>query len=145
MKRILLLGAQGQVGWELRRSLAPLGDVIALDRHSTDFCGDISDLDGLAQTVRRVSPHVIVNAAAHTAVDKAESEPALANTLNALAPGVLAQEASKLGALLVHYSTDYVFDGSGTTPWQESDATEPLSVYGRTKLDGEERIRAACP
>ena len=145
MKRILLLGAQGQVGWELRRSLAPLGDVIALDRHSTDFCGDISDLNGLAQTVRRVSPHVIVNAAAHTAVDKAESEPALANTLNALAPGVLAQEASKLGALLVHYSTDYVFDGSGTTPWQESDATGPLSVYGRTKLDGEERIQAVCP
>ena len=145
MKRILLLGAQGQVGWELRRSLAPLGDVIALDRHSTDFCGDISDLNGLAQTVRRVSPHVIVNAAAHTAVDKAESEPALANTLNALAPGVLAQEASKLGALLVHYSTDYVFDGSGTTPWQESDATGPLSVYGRTKLDGEARIQAACP
>ena len=145
MKRILLLGAKGQVGWELRRSLAPLGDVVALDRHSTDFCGDISDLSGLAQTVRRVAPHVIVNAAAHTAVDKAESEPALANTLNALAPGVLAQEASRLGALLVHYSTDYVFDGSGTTPWQESDATGPLSVYGRTKLDGEERIQATCP
>ncbi len=144
MKRILLLGAQGQVGWELRRSLAPLGEVIALDRHSTDFCGDISDLSGLARTVRRVSPQIIVNAAAHTAVDKAESEPELANTLNALAPGVLAQEASKLGALLVHYSTDYVFDGSGSKPWLEVDLPSPLSVYGSSKLDGEERIQAAC-
>ena len=144
-KRILLLGAQGQLGWELRRSLQPLGEVVALHRHSTDYCGDLGNLDALAQTVRRLAPGVIVNAAAHTAVDKAESEPDLAHTLNALAPGVLAQEAARLGALLVHYSTDYVFDGSGTTPWQESDATGPLSVYGRTKLDGELRIQGACP
>ena len=143
MKRILLLGAQGQVGWELRRSLAPLGDVIALDRHSTDFCGDISNLAGLAETVRRVAPHVIVNAAAYTAVDTAEAEPNLANILNALAPGVLAQEASKLGALLVHYSTDYVFDGSGQRPWRENDTPAPLNVYGHSKLEGEARIQAA--
>ena len=143
MKRILLLGAQGQVGWELRRSLAPLGDVIALDRHNTDFCGDISNLAGLAETVRRVAPHVIVNAAAYTAVDTAEAEPNLANILNALAPGVLAQEASKLGALLVHYSTDYVFDGSGQRPWRETDKPAPLNVYGHSKLEGEARIQAA--
>ena len=143
MKRILLLGAQGQVGWELRRSLAPLGDVIALDRHSTDFCGDISNLAGLAETVQRVAPHVIVNAAAYTAVDTAEAEPNLANILNALAPGVLAQEASKLGALLVHYSTDYVFDGSGQRPWRENDTPAPLNVYGHSKLEGEARIQAA--
>ena len=144
-KRILLLGAQGQLGWELRRSLQPLGEVVALHRHSTDFCGDLSNLEALAQTVRQIAPSAIVNAAAYTAVDKAESEPDLAHILNALAPGVLAQEAARLGALLVHYSTDYVFDGSGTTPWQESDAAGPLSVYGRSKLDGELRIQAACP
>lgn len=144
-KRILLLGAQGQLGWELRRSLQPLGEVVALHRHSTDFCGDLSNLNALAQTVRQIAPGVIVNAAAHTAVDMAESEPDLAHTLNALAPGVLAQEAARLGALLVHYSTDYVFDGSGTTHWRESDATGPLSVYGRSKLEGELRIQAACP
>lgn len=144
-KRILLLGAQGQLGWELRRSLQPLGEVVALHRHSLDYSGDLSNLQALAQTVRRLAPDIIVNAAAHTAVDKAESEPGLADMLNALAPGVLAQEAASLGALLVHYSTDYVFDGSGTTPWQESDATGPLGVYGRTKLDGEQRIQAACP
>ena len=143
--KILLLGKNGQVGWELQRSLAPLGEVIALDRHSTDFCGDISHLDLLAQTVRAIQPNVIVNAAAHTAVDKAESEPDLARTLNALAPEVLAVEAAKLGAWLVHYSTDYVFDGSGDTPWVESDATGPLSVYGRTKLEGETLITKSNP
>jgi dTDP-4-dehydrorhamnose reductase len=100
--RILLLGKNGQVGWELQRSLAPLGDVTALDRHSSDFCGDLSNLPGLAKTVQRLRPDVIVNAAAHTAVDKAESEPELARLINATAPGVLAQEAHKLGAWLVH-------------------------------------------
>ena len=134
--KILLLGKNGQVGWELQRSLAPLGEVVALDRHSTDFCGDLGNLSGLAATVQAMRPDVIVNAAAHTAVDKAESEPELARTINALAPGVLAQEADKIGAWLVHYSTDYVFDGSGTRPWLESDAPAPLSVYGRTKLEG---------
>ncbi len=141
--RILLLGKNGQVGWELQRSLAPLGQLTALDRHSSDYCGDLGNLDGLADTVRRLQPHIIVNAAAHTAVDRAESEPALAHTLNALAPGVLATEAAQLGAWLVHYSTDYVFDGSGNQAWQESDATAPLSVYGRSKLEGEQRIQAA--
>jgi dTDP-4-dehydrorhamnose reductase len=102
-------------------------------------------LDGLARTVQTVRPDVIVNAAAHTAVDRAESEPELAHTLNALAPGVLAQEAAKIGAWLVHYSTDYVFDGSGSRPWSETDAPAPLSVYGRTKLEGERLIQAACP
>ncbi|PIW06509.1 MAG: dTDP-4-dehydrorhamnose reductase, partial [Comamonadaceae bacterium CG17_big_fil_post_rev_8_21_14_2_50_60_13] len=143
--KILLLGKNGQVGWELQRSLSPLGEVVALHRHSTNFCGDISNLSGMAQTVRAIQPNVIVNAAAHTAVDKAESEPELARTLNALAPEVLATEAAKLGAWLVHYSTDYVFDGGGDTPWLETDATGPLSVYGRTKLEGETLITQSNP
>ncbi len=143
--KILLLGKNGQVGWELQRSLAPLGELIALDRHSTDFCGDISQLDDLAATVRAIQPDVIVNAAAHTAVDKAESEPELARTLNALAPEVMAVEAAKLGAWLVHYSTDYVFDGSGMLPWSESDTTGPLNVYGSSKLQGEALIAANNP
>lgn len=143
--KILLFGKNGQVGWELQRSLAPLGELTALDRQSTDLCGDLSNLQGLAATVQQLRPDVIVNAAAHTAVDKAESEPALARTLNALAPGVLAQEAARLGALLVHYSTDYVFDGSGTRPWTEADVPAPLSVYGQSKLEGEQLIQAAGP
>jgi dTDP-4-dehydrorhamnose reductase len=142
--KILLLGKNGQVGWELQRSLAPLGEVIALDRHSQDFCGDLSQFQNLAATVQAVRPDLIVNAAAHTAVDKAESEPELARTLNALAPGVLAQEAHKLGAWLVHYSTDYVFDGCGSQPWLETDTPAPLSVYGQTKLEGEQLIAAHC-
>ena len=142
--KILLLGKNGQVGWELQRSLSVLGEVVALDRQGAEgLCGDLSDLTGLAQTVRSVQPQVIVNAAAHTAVDKAESEPELANTVNAQAPGVLAREAAALNAWLVHYSTDYVFDGSGTSPWKESDAVAPLSVYGRTKLEGEQAIAAS--
>ena len=136
--RILLFGKGGQVGWELQRSLAPLGEVLALDHDSADgLCGNFTELDGLVATVRRVRPDVIVNAAAYTAVDKAESEPALARTINALAPGVLADEAEKIGAWLVHYSTDYVFDGSGSAPWQESDLANPLNVYGQTKREGE--------
>lgn len=143
--KILLLGKNGQVGWELQRSLAPLGELTALDRHSTEHCGDLSNLSGLTETVRAIRPDVIVNAAAHTAVDKAESEAELARTLNTLAPGVLAQEAAKIGAWLVHYSTDYVFDGRGETPWLESDATGPLSVYGSTKLEGETLIAQQNP
>lgn len=136
--KILLFGKSGQVGWELQRSLAPLGQVIALDCDSDDgLCGDFTNRAGLAGTVRRVAPDVIVNAAAYTAVDKAESEPELARRINALAPGVLADEAQELDAWLVHYSTDYVFDGSEEKPWLETDATGPLSVYGKTKLDGE--------
>ena len=142
--KILLLGKNGQLGWELQRSLTPLGDVVALDRHSAEFCGDLGNLEGLARTVQTLRPGLIVNAAAHTAVDKAESEPELARTLNALAPGVLAQEAERIGALLVHYSTDYVFDGSGNRPWLETDAPAPLSVYGRTKLEGEQLIARHC-
>ena len=141
--KILLFGKGGQVGWELQRSLAVLGEVIALDFGSVGLCGNFADLAGLAATIRQVAPDVIVNAAAHTAVDKAESEPDLARTLNALAPGVLADEAQRLGAWLVHYSTDYVFDGSGNTPWRETDATGPLSVYGQTKLEGEQAV-ARC-
>ena len=141
---ILLFGKGGQVGWELQRSLAPLGKVIALDCGCEgDFCGDFGNLQGLAETVRRVAPDVIVNAAAYTAVDKAESEPEQARMINALAPGVLADEAQSLGAWLVHYSTDYVFDGSGNQPWRESDRTGPLNVYGQTKLEGEQAV-ARC-
>ena len=140
---ILLFGKNGQVGWELQRSLAPLGELVALDRHSQDLCGDLTNLQGLAETVQALRPDVIVNAGAYTAVDKAESEPELARTINALAPSVLAREASKIGAWLVHYSTDYVFDGSGSQPWLETDAPAPLSVYGRTKLEGEQLIQAA--
>ncbi len=135
--KILLFGKGGQVGWELQRSLAPLAEIVALDHDSEGLCGSFVDLAGLAKTVRRVAPQVIVNAAAYTAVDKAEAEPELARTINALAPGVLADEAQKLGAWLVHYSTDYVFDGSGEQPWREADATGPLSVYGKTKREGE--------
>ncbi len=142
--KILLLGKNGQVGWELQRSLAPLGELIAPGRDSTEHCGDLVNLAGLAQTVQTLRPDVIVNAAAHTAVDKAESEPELARTLNALAPEVLAQAAQSVGAWLLHYSTDYVFDGDGSTPWREGDATAPLSVYGRTKLEGEQLIRSNC-
>lgn len=141
--KILLLGKNGQVGWELQRSLAPLGELIALDAKSADYCGDFTNLEGLAQTIRAIAPDVIVNAAAHTAVDKAESEPDLARTINALAPAVLADEAKRLGAWLVHYSTDYVFDGSGETPRLETDVTAPLSVYGNSKLEGENAIIAS--
>ena len=139
--KILLLGKNGQVGWELQRSLAVLGQVTALDHDSTGHCGDFARPDAVAATVRALQPDVIVNAAAHTAVDKAESEPELARLLNATAPGMLAEEAARLGAWLIHYSTDYVFDGSGTQPWAETDATAPLSVYGRTKLEGEQLIQ----
>jgi dTDP-4-dehydrorhamnose reductase len=139
--KILLFGKNGQVGWELQRSLAPLGELIALDHDSKEPSGDFTNLEGLAKAVRTVKPDVIVNAAAHTAVDKAESEAELARTINALAPGVLAQEAKRANAWLIHYSTDYVFDGSGEKPWVESDATAPLSVYGATKLEGEQLIQ----
>lgn len=141
MKSILLFGRGGQVGWELQRSLAVLGKVTALDFDSTDHCGDFANPAGVADTVRALRPDIIVNAAAHTAVDKAESEPELARSLNALAPGALAHEAARIGALLVHYSTDYVFDGSGQRPWTEADAPGPLSVYGRTKLEGEQLVQ----
>ena len=138
--KILLLGKNGQVGWELQRSLQPLGEVVALDRNSTPLCGDLLQPAALAKTVRAVAPDVIVNAAAYTAVDKAESDAQAARTINAEAVGVLAREAQALGAWLVHYSTDYVFNGQGSVPWREDDATGPLSVYGQTKLEGEARV-----
>lgn len=138
---ILLFGKNGQVGWELQRSLSVLGQVTALGSDSQGHCGDFANPEGIAQTVRALRPDVIVNAAAHTAVDKAESEPERARLLNATTPGVLADEAARLNAWLVHYSTDYVFDGSGTRPWVETDAPAPLSVYGRTKWEGEQRIQ----
>ncbi|SFO98011.1 dTDP-4-dehydrorhamnose reductase [Variovorax sp. OK605] len=142
--KLLLLGKGGQVGWELQRSLAPLGELVALDFDSTDFRADFSRPEQLADTVLKVRPDVIVNAAAHTAVDKAESEPEFARKLNATSPGVVAEAAQQIGALMVHYSTDYVFDGSGSKPWKEDDATGPLSVYGQTKLEGEQLVAQNC-
>ena len=141
--KILLFGKNGQVGWELQRALAPLGEVIALDADSTGLSADFSKPESLVATVREVAPHWIVNAAAHTAVDKAESESDLARAINATAPGVLAREAAAMGAWLMHYSTDYVFDGSGSTARAEDAPTGPLGVYGATKLEGEELIRAS--
>ncbi len=141
---ILLFGKSGQVGWELQRALAPLGQVTALDFNSTDYCGDFTNPEGIAETVRQLKPDVIVNAAAHTAVDKAESEPELAYLLNAQSVEAIAREAQLLGAWVVHYSTDYVFPGDGETPWKETDATGPLNVYGETKLAGEQALQQHC-
>jgi dTDP-4-dehydrorhamnose reductase len=144
--KILLLGKNGQVGQALQRTLAPLGELVALDRNPNiaGLCGDLGQPECLAATIRQLRPDVIVNAAAYTAVDKAESEAEQARLINAHAPEVLAREAEALGAWLIHYSTDYVFNGSGTEPWQETDATAPLNVYGQTKLEGELRVQAAC-
>jgi dTDP-4-dehydrorhamnose reductase len=140
--KILLFGMGGQVGWELRRSLAPLGELIALGTSGANgLAGDFRQPEAVAATVRAVRPDVIVNAAAYTAVDKAETDPATAWLVNALAPAAIAREASACGALLVHYSTDYVFDGSGSKPWLEADTVGPLNVYGVSKLQGEQLIR----
>ena len=136
--RILLTGSTGQVGWELARALTPLGEVIAVDRNQAD----LTDLNALRAIVDEIQPNVIVNPAAYTAVDKAESESELAFRVNAEAPRVLAEEASKIGALLVHYSTDYVFDGSKVSPYTETDDTNPINVYGQSKLAGEQAIQA---
>ncbi|MDR4125515.1 dTDP-4-dehydrorhamnose reductase [Yanghanlia caeni] len=140
--RILLFGKNGQLGWELQRSLAPLGEVIALGTHDQP-CADFTRPSDVAATVRALAPDVIVNAAAYTAVDKAESEPQVASEVNAVTPGVLAEAVAGLGAWLVHYSTDYVFDGTGVTPWREDSPTNPVNEYGRSKLAGEENIRAS--
>ena len=141
--KILLFGANGQVGWELQRSLSPLGELIALSRHSTELCGDLANLAGITNTIANVRPDVIVNAAAYTAVDKAQTDRDAAQLINATAPAAMAQAASAVGAWLVHYSTDYVFDGSGVDPWKETDLPAPLSVYGKTKLEGEQLIQAS--
>ena len=139
--KILLLGKNGQVGWELQRSLVPLGELIALDRAGKDgLCGDLTDLEGLRRTISIVKPNIIINAAAYTAVDNAENDKVSTNIVNAQAPRVLAEEALKVGAWLVHYSTDYVFDGSGNNAWEERDEPNPLSEYGRSKLEGERAI-----
>ena len=137
--KILLLGKDGQVGWELQRALAPLGELRACGRGEID----VSDPASLRALVRSVAPDLIVNAAAYTAVDRAESDQLAAEACNAVAPGVLAEEAAARGAWLVHYSTDYVFDGAKEGAWVETDAVNPLSVYGRTKYEGEARIRAS--
>lgn len=139
MKKILLTGMSGQVGWELQRTLAPLGQVVALDSRELD----LSKPDAIREIVRTVKPSIIVNSAAYTAVDRAESEPELAQAVNGVAPGVFAEEAKKLNALFVHYSTDYVFDGMKAGAYVESDAPNPLGIYGKSKLAGEEAIRAA--
>ena len=133
--RVLLTGRHGQVGWDLERLL---DDVVATDRGTLDLAGN-----GIAEVVSRVKPEVIINAAAYTAVDKAESEKDLAMRVNGVAPGILAEQAKRLGALLVHYSTDYVFDGEKKTPYVEDDRTNPLGVYGASKLEGERRIQAS--
>ena len=141
--KILVLGKDGQVGWELQRSLAPLGQVLALNSRSQAHCGDLANLSGLAETVRAYAPDVIVNAAAYTAVDKAESDREQAFKINAEAVGVLARAAADCGALLVHFSTDYVFPGQGTQAWREVDSVGPLNTYGESKLAGEQAIQAA--
>ena len=139
MKKILQIGTKGQLGWELLRTCAPLGEVVALDYPDVD----LSDSIGLRALVRSVKPDIIINAAAYTNVDKAESEPELARAINATGPGVLAEEAQKIHAVLVHYSTDYVFDGTKGSPYVETDQPNPLNVYGQTKLEGEQAIAAS--
>lgn len=136
--RILLTGSNGQVGRELQRRLSPLGTVTALDRTRLD----LADPDAIRNTIRQHQPGLIINAAAYTAVDRAESEPDLAMAVNGVAPGILAEEAKRIHAVLVHYSTDYVFDGSKTTAYVETDTPGPLNVYGKTKLAGEQAIEA---
>lgn len=139
MKKILLTGKNGQVGWELQRTLSTLGEVIAVDRNTLN----LANPDAVRRVMGEVKPAVIVNAAAYTAVDKAESEPEIAMSINGIAPGIMAEEAKKLGALVIHYSTDYVFDGAKEGPYVESDVPNPVNVYGKTKLAGEQAVQAA--
>ncbi len=137
--RVLITGANGQVGWHLQRTLAPLGKVTAIDVEQVD----LTDRDAVARVIQEVAPDIIANAAAYTAVDKAESEPDLARAINVAAPARMAEECARTGALLIHYSTDYVYDGSKSGPYEERDATGPLSVYGQTKLEGDQAIMAS--
>jgi dTDP-4-dehydrorhamnose reductase len=142
-KRILLIGPSGQVGWELRRCVQPLGKVISVGRkYSETTPMDLADPDSIRRVIREVKPALIINAAAYTAVDKAEQEPELAHKINGIAPGILAEECLRLKTLLIHYSTDYVFSGHHTLPYLESDAVNPLGVYGASKLAGEKAIQA---
>lgn len=138
MRKILIIGQDGQVGWELQRTLTTLGAVYATGRQQMD----LSNPDSIRDKIREIKPDIIVNAAAYTAVDKAEAEPELAMAINGIAPGVMAEEAKNLGALLVHYSTDYVFDGDKSGPYAEQDLPNPINVYGKTKLAGEHAIQA---
>jgi dTDP-4-dehydrorhamnose reductase len=137
--KILLLGKNGQVGWELRRTLAPLAKVASVDYPDVNF----TDTPALRQLVAGMRPDAVVNAAAYTAVDKAEKETELCRQINAVAPGVLAEEAKKIGAMMVHYSTDYIFDGTKTSPYAETDTPNPLGAYGRSKLEGDRAVRAS--
>ncbi len=137
MSRILVTGKNGQVGFEMLHSLAGRGEIIAVGRDEMDF----SDPDAIRRRVRELAPELIVNAAAYTAVDKAETEPQLAHMINGVAPGILAEEAKRLGAALIHYSTDYVFDGKKTSPYTEDDEPRPINIYGETKLAGERAIQ----
>lgn len=137
--RILLTGCNGQAGFELSRTLAPLGEVIALDRAGCDLASE----DSLRETFRRTRPDAVVNAAAYTAVDRAQTDTATAHAVNGTAPGILGEEAARTGALVIHYSSDYVFDGSGSTPFRETDEPRPLSVYGHSKLAGERALAAS--
>ena len=142
--KILLLGKNGQVGWELQRSLAPLGEVISLDRNGLNqWCGDLSKPDQIYQTIVDIAPNVVVNASAYTAVDLAETEQDMANLINHVAVGKIAEACAQTKALFVHYSTDYVFDGEGTSKFNETDALKPLNVYGQTKALGEQAIQNA--
>ncbi|WP_437888294.1 dTDP-4-dehydrorhamnose reductase [Phytobacter sp. V91] len=143
--KILLIGKNGQVGWELQRSLATLGELVAVDFFDKELCGDLTNPQGIAQTIRQVKPDVVVNAAAHTAVDKAESERELSQLLNADSVEVIAKETAKLGALLIHYSTDYVFNGGGEHYRLEDEQPAPLNVYGETKLAGEIAVATYNP
>lgn len=143
--KILLFGKNGQVGWELQRSLALLGDVIALDRYSIDYCGDLSNLSGVRDTILNIQPAVIVNAAAYTAVDRAEEDVESACKINASAPAVMAKAAQEINALLIHYSTDYVYGGVGDKPWRESDPVSPQNIYGVSKLEGDNAVvKSGC-
>ncbi|WP_019502768.1 dTDP-4-dehydrorhamnose reductase [Pseudanabaena sp. PCC 6802] len=137
--KILLTGITGQVGWELQRSLLPLGEIIPVDRRAID----LSDPDSIRSAIRQFQPHLIVNPAAYTAVDKAESELDLAMAINGIAPGIMAEEALKIGAGIIHFSTDYVFSGDRDTPYRETDPTAPLGIYGKTKLEGEIAIQSS--
>ena len=142
--KILLLGKNGQVGWELQRSLAPLGEVISLDRNGLNqWCGDLSKPDQIYQTIVDIAPNVVVNASAYTAVDLAETEQDMANLINYVAVGKIAEACAQIKALLVHYSTDYVFDGEGVSVFNEADALKPLNIYGQTKALGEQAIQNA--
>ena len=137
--RILLTGKNGQVGWELNRSLSTLGTIFALGRDQID----LAKPEKLGSVIQEIKPNIIINAAAYTAVDKAESEPELAMTVNGIAPGVIAEEAKKIGAGMIHYSTDYVFDGKATSPYKEEDAPCPLNIYGKSKLAGDQAVMQA--